>query len=150
MQHIRKVLILIPGVFGLFLFIVCKASAENLYHWKGQNGAAYFSNIAPADDATGYSVIHAVSSDTKVEEASVSVAEMSDGKSITAAPVGPGSARVSGTKLLRERIRNREASIHRIEALLRADPKDSVLRKRLYQKIRCLHEDIIRLEATTN
>jgi hypothetical protein len=126
---------------GLLLGLVSPSRAEVFFHWTDETGASRYSNVAPPASAAEYSVAAVFS--TK-EEKPVRKVDLtgtdSSGEIVT-------SSRDVIRTFLQERIKHRSESIRHIEALLRKNPDDMILRKNLLRKRRYLHEELSRLNT---
>lgn len=149
MRPLCQMLAMTIGGFGLMLFCAAHVFAENIYHWKDQNGISYYSNATIPSGERDFSVIPGGRSATSRIEGPDTGDGMEEVAGQTPAMEGSGEVYGSRKAALKDRIEHRRASIHAIEDLLKMHPNDSGLRKRLFQKKQSLNEDVIRLKLLT-
>lgn len=137
------------GGFGLMLLCAAHVFAENIYHWKDQNGISYYSNATIPSGERDFSVIPGGRSATLKVEGPDAAGGMGVAAGQTPAMEGSGEVPGSRKAALQDRIENCRASIRATEDLLKTHPNDSGLRKRLFQKKQSLNEDVIRLKLLT-
>lgn len=144
MPYTKQMLAVFTVCSGLVFLPVFHSPAEELYHWKDQNGISCFSNVSPPDDVHGYSTMRLAPSPA------LNIASPEMNSDAAAGAKGRGDsddpAPTQKRLALQERIRIRETSIRTIEALLKTRPNDAELRRCLYQKKQALNEDRIRFK----
>lgn len=148
MRSVHFMLAVPVGIAGAIFLSGAQVLAENIYHWKNQNGVSCFSNTNIPGGAAELSVMF-VNWPATEKSASFdpdgAAQENIDTADAAHAEDGPGEVFDSKAAFLRDRIAQRRSSIQRIEKLLRIHSDDAGLRKQLARKKRYLHEDLIHL-----
>lgn len=148
MPYFQRMPVVFAACFWLVFLPVFHSSAEELYHWKDQNGVSCFSNVSPPDGVRRFSAMTlAPSPPTGAETFDMDKNVASE---VSGIRVSENNAPAAGRSALKERIQSRKVSIGTIEALLRTRPNDTGLRKQLCRKKQAQYEDAIQLKLLNN
>lgn len=151
MLHGWRVWPVLLGLSGSVVLPVLSAGAETLYRWRGDGGEAAYSNLSPPSGVEEFSAVAGVSSGND-DAIADRMAQSLPQTGLVSAGANPGatSSPEQTADFLRARISKREASVRRIETLLKSQPNDPSLRRHLREKRKTIGEDRIRLELLPN